>query len=486
MSRDLDQTSLKKYQSLISTLKGHEEFLLDANGIIISTNLEAVNITGYEEYQVIGKHLSLFYTNEEKAKATKDLERSTLLKSIVVSGLKLKKRGSTFWAKMKISFEAEKNSPVFFKVTLQDTTHRALSKLKGKSIRDEYLAIFNTSFVGFFKFRMLDHLVMMCNQKTLDIINRNDSNNFKFSDVFHNPLQFDQFISILEKERKVEGLQFLINDNTSCKDNWGLLSAKYFKTQGFVEGLLMDISEQHNQMMELQRVNRELDNFTYHASHDLRAPLTSMMGLINLGLKESQDKASLKYFEMLGGRVAHMDMLLKDLISVSYNSKAQIEYQQFNFTNEVDAILKSLIYPGHIFRIDLSINEDHPFATDAPRARTILRNLLSNAFKYYNNEEQSPFVGLKIRVKPSHVAIQLKDNGIGIEHENKQKIYNMFYRGTNRSDGTGLGLYIVKSMVEKLQGKIAVESTLRQGTTFLLTLPNQLKHCQEVKRYAEL
>jgi len=92
----------------------------------------------------------------------------------------------------------------------------------------------------------------------------------------------------------------------------------------------------------------------------------------------------------------------------------------------------------------------------------------------YNPELESPFVKIKIRVGKSHTSIQLVDNGIGIEWSHKERVYDMFYRATSRSNGTGLGLYIVKSMIEKLNGQISLESTLGHGTTFLLTIPNQL------------
>jgi len=99
--------------------------------------------------------------------------------------------------------------------------------------------------------------------------------------------------------------------------------------------------------------------------------------------------------------------------------------------------------------------------------------LISNAFKYYNPEVSTPFIHLTVRVAPTHCAILLKDNGIGIHQAFKNKVFNMFFRATERSAGSGLGLYIVKSMVEKLKGRISFESTLNVGTTFLLTIPNQ-------------
>lgn len=465
---------LEKYISLLHILKGQEEFVLNRDGVIIGSNLEAVNVTGYEEYEVLGKHISLFYPTEESGKAREDLEKAINFGQIFVTGLRIKKRGVAFWAKMKIEKlqSIHPDSPCF-KIILQDTTHRALSKARIRTIKDEYLTIFNNPFVGTFKFRMDNYRLEMCNQKTLEIAGKQQSFDLGFDSFFNSVQQFHHFISLLKEEKKVEGFKFLIHDNGNPQDNWGVISARYFEAQGFAEGVLLDISEQHTQMLELQRVNAELDNFTYHASHDLRAPLTSMMGLVNLGMKESCPETVRTYLEMIQGRIGHMDILLKDLISVSYNYRAEVKHELFDFKAEVDSILKLLENPESPLQISVDVQQDHDFKTDSVRMRTILRNLLSNAFKYYNPDAKVAWAKLKIQVDPGHASIQLKDNGIGIDWSSKDKIYDMFFRATDRSTGTGLGLYIVKSMVDKLRGQISLESTLNVGTTFLLVIPNK-------------
>jgi signal transduction histidine kinase len=239
------------------------------------------------------------------------------------------------------------------------------------------------------------------------------------------------------------------------------------------ENLKTNISEQHNQMLELQRVNAELDNFTYHASHDLRAPLSSIQGLVNLGLNETANNITRTYFEMIQGRVNHMDSLLKDLISISYNNKTETKYEVFDFKAEVNSLLKSLEHPEHEFEIQLDIQQNSSFMSDPIRIRTILANLLSNAFKYYNPDVQKNYIGLNVCVDSQVASIVIKDNGIGIDHTYAEKIYNMFFRATTRSTGTGLGLYIVKTMIDRLKGKISFESRLNEGTTFQVTIPNQ-------------
>ncbi len=475
--RSTEETSripeLEKYLSLINTLKGHEEFLLDVNGIVISSNLEAVNITGYEEYEVIGKHVSIFYPEDEIRKASEDLRRAKAIGSIVITGMRLKKRGTTFWAKMKIKHSTGDNQKNFFKVTLQDNTHRTLSKIRVQSIREEFLTIFNNPFIGTFKFRSNDFKILLCNQKTLDITGQANSDNLFFNDLFSCSIQWKQFKQLLDDDKKVEGFQFLINDSRTVGKNWGLISVRHFESQGFVGGVLMDISEQYHQMTELQRVNLELENFTYHASHDLRAPLTTVMGLVNLGLKETTVEGSRNYFEMIQTRIQHLDTLLKDLVAISYNSKIEIASELFDFKKEIDLLIETLQGPHPLVRVSKEIVQPLDFFTDATRMRTILRNLFSNSLKYHNPDNESPYLIIKVRAGLTHASIKVQDNGIGFDRTYKEKIFDMFFRATTQSNGSGLGLYIAKSMLEKINGKISVESTLHKGTTFLLTVPNQ-------------
>jgi len=464
-----------KYASLIHILNGEEEFMLDQAGFIMSSNLEAVNVTGYEEFEIMGKHISIFYRPEECEKASADLEKASRLGSSIVTGLRVKKRGVNFWAKMKIKFlhSSESNSPSF-KVILQDTTHRALSKERTRTLRDEYLSLFNNPFVGTFKFKMDGFGIQMCNQKTLEFLGRSNSTNLRFDHFFASLPPFEQFISQLQENKKVEGFKFLVENGNTCHETWAIISARYFEGHGFAEGVMFDITEQYHQMMELQRVNTELDNFIYHASHDLRSPLTSIMGLVNLGMREPSVDVVNTYLKKIQDRIHHLDILLKDLISVSYNNEIQKEYEYFHFEEEINSILTLLKHPDQKININVEVTQSIDFKSDPVRVRTILRNLLSNSFKYCSPETPAPFIHINVRVRPTHCAILLRDNGIGIHPNFKSRIYEMFFRATERSAGSGLGLYIVKSMVEKLKGRISFESTLNVGTTFLLTIPNQI------------
>jgi signal transduction histidine kinase len=307
----------------------------------------------------------------------------------------------------------------------------------------------------------------------LEITGYDSSTMARFNDLFHSPPQFESLIEHLVAEKRVEGFKFLIRDRAGREDNWAVISVRYFEAQGFAEGVLLDISEQHSQMLELQRVNAELDNFTYHASHDLRAPLATIMGLANLGLLEGNSaEKQLLYFKMIQDRVDHLDALLKDLISVSFNKRSNTNYESIDLRAEIDYIIQAFELPQQSMRIVVEVEGSQPCATDPIRFRTIIRNIVSNAFKYAkpNHATSSIFICATISIESIQLVVQ--DNGIGIDDASKAHIYEMFFRGTTQSLGSGLGLYIVKSMVDKLKGEIYFESSAGEGTMFRVTIPN--------------
>ena len=116
-------------------------------------------------------------------------------------------------------------------------------------------------------------------------------------------------------------------------------------------------------------------------------------------------------------------------------------------------------------------NEAIPFNNDALLINIIASNIISNAYKYCNPETKS-FLKIYIEISPLSASLSFKDNGIGIQQEHMDKIFNMFYRATDRSQGSGLGMYIVKQAVEKVNGNISIKSTYGEGTEIKITLPN--------------
>ncbi len=224
--------------------------------------------------------------------------------------------------------------------------------------------------------------------------------------------------------------------------------------------------------IKLRKVNSELDSFVYSASHDLRSPLASLLGLIDLAHVDSQN--SKIYLEKMKTSVKKLDAFIGDIIDFSSNERKEVMIESFAFGNVIHDVLDELEFLNHDNSVKINITQhgDNEFKSDRRRVAIILRNLISNALKYKDLRKETSIININVHCEKLYANIEIADNGIGIEKSALRDIFKMFYRATENSSGSGLGLYIVKETVEKLDGTITVDSTVNEGTTFTITLPN--------------
>jgi len=245
------------------------------------------------------------------------------------------------------------------------------------------------------------------------------------------------------------------------------------KTIG-IFGVYVDITEQKKVEEELKVRNTELDNFVYKVSHDLRAPLSSVLGLINLARLPGNDDNLKDYFGVIEKKVNQLDHFITDVLSHSKNLKLDVIIEAIDFKELIDQTFVDLSYLKGAEQIKRAIVvEGTAFFSDRWRIAEIFRNLISNAIKYRDFNKSNPEINVTIVIDEKQAVITFKDNGIGIELHNLEKIFNMFYRASEQSDGSGLGLYIVKNATDKLRGEVQVTSKLGEGTSFVITLPNR-------------
>ncbi len=245
------------------------------------------------------------------------------------------------------------------------------------------------------------------------------------------------------------------------------------KTIG-IFGVYVDISEQKKIEEELKIRNSELDNFVYKVSHDLRAPLSSVLGLVNLAQMPGNDDNPAEYLKIIGDKVGQLDHFISDVLSHSKNLKLDVKSGVIDFNIIIEKTFKDLSYMRGADQIKRNV-EIHGgiFCSDPWRIGEIFRNLISNAIKYRKLNNVSCAVFIQVKITPERASITFRDNGIGISAENMNKIFEMFYRASEQSEGSGLGLYIVKNAVEKLNGQVNVKSSPNKGTQFEISLPNQ-------------
>lgn len=230
---------------------------------------------------------------------------------------------------------------------------------------------------------------------------------------------------------------------------------------------------------ELKKSNGELDRFVYSVSHDLRAPLSSILGIIGLVEVETTDKEIIGDIQLIKSNVKRLDGFISDILDYSRNARLEMKKDKIDFVNLLEYTKSNLKYmassAGDV-SIRFDINEKAPFYSDVSRISIILNNLISNSIRYSNPNVADPFVEINIDSQADKATIIIKDNGIGIDENNQAKVFDMFYRVSKKSVGSGLGLYIVKETVEKLHGTIRMESVFGEGTTFIIVIPNQEKN----------
>jgi len=223
---------------------------------------------------------------------------------------------------------------------------------------------------------------------------------------------------------------------------------------------------------QLNEKVKEMETLISKLSHDMRSPLASVLGLINIAEMEPKSNKA-EYFDKIKESIQRLDSIIIDLTSTIYVSTMQQKPEVIKFGNMISETLSILRFRENFDKIKFTttIKQTKDFYSDPKFVHSIIQNLLENAVKY-GNYTIDPIVDILVKEDAIGMKIQIADNGIGIEPEYHEKIFNMFFRGTEISKGTGLGLYIVKKAVEKLQGKIQMQSEIRKGTTFTVYLPD--------------
>ncbi len=246
-----------------------------------------------------------------------------------------------------------------------------------------------------------------------------------------------------------------------------------------IYGIYVNISDRVKAEQELKTRNDELDNFVYKVSHDLRAPLSSILGLINLANHDDNEDDIHEYIGIIENRVQQLDSFINDVLSHSKNLKMEVKVDEIDFKKIIDDCFIELSYLPNSKNIirRIAVNGGS-FSSDVWRIREVFRNLISNAIKYSDSERDCSFVSIDVDIDMNEATITFEDNGIGIDTTSLPQIFEMFYRATTKAEGSGIGLYIVKNAIEKLGGNVIISSEPGVGSTFKINLPNHTKEAE--------
>jgi signal transduction histidine kinase len=229
-----------------------------------------------------------------------------------------------------------------------------------------------------------------------------------------------------------------------------------------------------DERQKLNEENKELDSFLSSTSHDLRTPIASILGLTYLGRIELQEEKARTFMNIIEERIKKLDLIISDILNLSRSKKIDVKIEELDLRElieETTADIKFNKGASSIF-LNYQAHPSHTFKSDYNQVKIILSNLLTNAVKYHNLDQPNPYIHVTFKRNRHIVEITVEDNGRGISKENVPKIFDMFFRASEDTEGTGLGLYIVKEALNKIKGIIFVDSELGKGSKFRIVLEN--------------
>lgn len=231
---------------------------------------------------------------------------------------------------------------------------------------------------------------------------------------------------------------------------------------------------------ELEEVNEELEAFSYSVSHDLRAPLRAITGfgqILKQDYSSNLDKEGNRLLNIVIENANNMGELIDDILTFSRLGRSSLSRSKFNFENLCEAVYQGLIITENDLkdRIELTYNQLPAINADAKMIRQAVENLLSNAIKYSSRNDGPIRIEIGCKEADKFYRFYIKDNGIGFDPEYSHKLFEIFQRlhSQEEFEGTGVGLALVKRIINRHNGTIWAESIPGQGSTFYFTLPKK-------------
>ncbi len=469
--------------------------LMSREGRILDVNTAFCNILQYTEPELRGKALENFIEANEKEKFNEVLAVLRPKKSENFKILFVNKSGESALLAGKIILSLNDQVCLCASVLIQQNA--LLSRFR-----------------RFFDMSLLDIVVIADRSGKILFANEGFSQKLGYSwtEIEHTPLisfihpqDYEETNAFFKNLVRQEGDSKTLINRSLCKDyrvKWVSWHAIYARNNFYAVGnditvvkqqeikiseLLERTMKQNEELIgsrdnlqetlaELETRNFELDQFVYKVSHDLRAPLSSILGLVNLSKMDGNDLNNLQeYIDLIGLSTLKLDVFIKSLIEYSRTGRAESIIEKVDFEAVIQEIFEHLKYAKNFNRIErtISIIEKTDFYSDSMRIRIALGNIISNAVKYQNTKAEKSYLHITLDFSnPNLLNITLEDNGIGIAEDLVGNVFKMFFRATESADGSGLGLYIVKQSIERLNGTIDLQSEFNKGTKLTITLPN--------------
>lgn len=494
------QRQEKRYITLVENMNDGLIYLDNKQNIIV-VNDRFCSISGYSRDEVIGQSSSIFSSYLQDANAEFLIDKLKKGEPFRIETHMRKKSGQSCWVQITTAPHYE---DVKFMGSI--VVHTDISPIKDvqdtlKKREEGYRTFIDQSAVGIWRAEYIKPISIMlplqeqinlllntgiiseCNDFMAKMYGYNSSSELigkRIRDFYHTENSFDE-----EKTRELLQAYILNNyriNNAESKepDMQGVVRIMLNNNIGIVEngflvrtwGVQTDITDRKKTEKELLETNQELDTFFYKASHDLKGPLASVMGIVNLARMENKDNVIDNYFGMIETSIKRLDRTLMDLIELAQTRKGSSKLSEVNVRTFVEEILHSLKNLPDFNRINFEIKIDSEIEVVVDRVLllSVFQNLIHNAINYCNKE--NPWIMIQVISSGNGIEMNIADNGKGIPEKIKNRVFEMFYRGHPDSSGSGLGLFIVKNALEKMKGKISFESREGNGTSFTVYIPS--------------
>lgn len=455
------------------------------NGKFVEVNQQAMDMIGYDKSELM--EMTVSQINVKVTDWKRQLEILRKSQSYSYPSIYKKKNGESLTVEVKAK-HVELNGKEYIFAYVTDTSEtirqqQALveSEWKYKNLvekMNEGLIYLNVTGEVLFVNEQFAHIF---EESAKDMIGK------KIEKIFpHDALKglvnsfYFYFDKNADKKSKKQEISFI---NLNGEETWLLVhgNVMYDASNTLVGALavITDITDMKKAQQKLQEKNEELDAFVYKSSHDIKGPLASITGLVNLAMEEESSVVVRKYLDLILRSTQRLDNLILELIDISRLSKQSISFQTESVLFMVEKVVNGLKFSQNAENVEFRIDIPPKLMVYASvqLLDSILQNLIVNGINYKDETKEKPFVYIKATNLEDFICIKIQDNGIGISDAIKSKVFDMFFRGTTKAKGTGLGLYIVKNGILKLGGRLEMESDEGIGTTFTIYLQKK----QEIK-----
>lgn len=281
------------------------------------------------------------------------------------------------------------------------------------------------------------------------------------------------FIPAATQENFSPGL-FLQSQMLKTQLGTGLLYVFTTITSRLVSDMRMSEYRLNQQNKELNLFNSELDRFVYSVSHDLSAPLKSILGLVNISRLTNSEIEHRKQFDLIEKSVGKLETFVQEVLDYSRNKRMDVRKETISLKELCQEVFEDLKFMDGVqeLEIDLIGIETTKIISDRVRLKVILRNIISNAIKF-RKRNMKALIKVSSKSLRNRFLLIIEDNGEGIRSEIQPKIFEMFFRGNEKSNGSGLGLYIAREAARRIDSEILLKSEFGKGSEFTIEFQHE-------------